>query len=163
MDLRSNGVDLYLNEKHIPSSSIVVIVHVVKGCQYNAYSLHRCRSLSHRESDGVWDWLATSMVTSFNAFITDINLTAQYNFQTLDRLWCGMAAWCVLYIAQAGFIFVYGIKRTREVRPAVLVREGNALLVKYLLDKCVRYSTYLLIFKSWKGSIEALNVLMISS
>jgi hypothetical protein len=45
-----------------------------------------------------------------------------------------------------------------EVRPAVSVRasEGNTLLVKllYSLDTSVRYSRYLLIFKSHKGSIE---------
>ncbi len=39
-------------------------------------------------------------------------------------------------------IFIYGItstKRTREVRPAVLVRENSTQLLMYLLDMCIRY------------------------
>jgi hypothetical protein len=46
--------------------------------------------------------------------------------------------------------------------PAVLVREGNMQLVKYSLDIRVRYSTHSLIFKSQKGSIEALNFLVVT-
>ena len=49
-------------------------------------------------------------------------------------------------------------KRTHEVQPAVLVREGSTqLVIYYSLDTCVRYSTYIPIFKSQKGSMEALN------
>ena len=36
--------------------------------------------------------------------------------------------------------------------------DSDTLLVRYSLDKHVRYSTYLLIFKSWKGSSEALKL-----
>jgi hypothetical protein len=63
-------------------------------------------------------------------------------------------------------IFIYGItsaKRTREVRSAILVRESKMQLVMYSLDKCIRYSTYLLTFKSQKRSIEALDFLIITS
>ena len=63
-------------------------------------------------------------------------------------------------------LFVHGImsaKRMHEVRPVVLVRESSTQLVMYSLDTCVRYSTYIPIFKSQKGSMEALNFLIISS
>ena len=53
-------------------------------------------------------------------------------------------------------IFIHGItsaRRTREARPAVLVRESST---QFVMDTCVRYSTYIRIFKSQKGSIEAL-------
>jgi hypothetical protein len=72
----------------------------------------------------------------------------------------------LLYIAHGLAIFIHGMtyaKKMREVRPAVLVREGNTLLVKYSLDIRVRYSTYLPIFKSQKRSIEALNFHIITS
>ena len=55
-------------------------------------------------------------------------------------------------------LFIHGItsaKRTREVRAAVLRRESSAQLIMYSLDTCVRYSTYIPIFKSQKGSTEA--------
>ena len=64
------------------------------------------------------------------------------------------------------FIYIHGItstKRMREVRPSLLVREGNMLLVRYSLDTRVGYSAYSLNFKSQKGSIEALNFCMITS
>ena len=56
-------------------------------------------------------------------------------------------------------LFIHGTilaTRTRKVRPVVLVRESSTQLVMYSLDTCVRYSTYTWIFKSQKGSIEAL-------
>ena len=46
-----------------------------------------------------------------------------------------------------------------EVRPAVPIREGNTLLIKYSLDTRVRYVLY--VFNSQKGSIEALNFLYV--
>ena len=63
---------------------------------------------------------------------------------------------------------IHGItsaKRTLEVRPAVLRRESSAQLIMYSLDTCVRYSTYNIIpiFKSQKGSTEALSFLAITS
>ena len=63
-------------------------------------------------------------------------------------------------------IYIHGItsaKITCEVRPLLLIREGNTLLVRYLLDTRARYSTYSLNFESQKGSIEALNFLIITS
>ena len=59
-------------------------------------------------------------------------------------------------------LFVHGIKRTREVRPAVLRRESSAQLIMYSLGTCIRYSTYIPIFKSQKGSTEALSFLAIT-
>ena len=63
-------------------------------------------------------------------------------------------------------LFIHEImsaKRTCEVRPAVLDRESSTQLLINLLDTCVSYSTYLLIFKSQKGSMEALNFEIITS
>ena len=63
-------------------------------------------------------------------------------------------------------LFIHGImsaKKTCEVQPAVLSRESSAQLIMYSLDTCVRYSTYLPIFRSQKGSTEALNFLAITS
>ena len=60
-------------------------------------------------------------------------------------------------------LFIHGItsaKRTRELRPMVLVRESSTQLLIYSLDTGVRYSRYL---KSQKGSIETLNFLIITS
>ena len=79
----------------------------------------------------------------------------------------GMAR-CVRAIYSARLaLFIHGItssKRTREVRPAVLVKESSTQFVMYSLDTCVRYSTYIIpIFKSQKGSMKALNFLAITS
>ena len=63
-------------------------------------------------------------------------------------------------------LFIHGItsaKRTREVRPTVLYRESSTQLIMYSLDTCVRYSTYIPIFRSQKGSTEALSFLAITS
>ena len=57
-------------------------------------------------------------------------------------------------------LFIHGImsaKKTCEVQPAVLSRESSAQLIMYSLDTCVKYSTYIPIFKSQKGSTEALS------
>ena len=45
----------------------------------------------------------------------------------------------------------------------VLHRESSSQLIMYSLDTCVRYSTYIPIFRSQKGSTEALNFLAITS
>ena len=61
-------------------------------------------------------------------------------------------------------LFIMAAKRKREVRSAVPVRESSIQLVIYSLDTCIRYSTYnILIFKSQKGSMEALSFLVITS
>ena len=45
----------------------------------------------------------------------------------------------------------------------MLVRESNMQLLMYSLDTHVSYSTCVLIFKTQKGSIEALNFLVFTS
>ena len=46
---------------------------------------------------------------------------------------------------------------------AVLVRESNVQLLMYLLDICICQSILLWIFRSQKGSVKALNFLLIAS
>ena len=53
---------------------------------------------------------------------------------------------------------------THEVQSVVLIRESSTQLLMQSLDTGVRYSSiYFPIFKSQKGSIEALNFLIITS
>ena len=57
-------------------------------------------------------------------------------------------------------LFIHEItsaKRTHEVQPALFVRESSTQLVMYSLDTCIP------IFKSQKGSMEALNFQVITS
>ncbi len=74
---------------HIPSSCIVLRVHMVNGRQYSActvYRPHPCRRLNRK--DGVWNWLSTSTVTSFDASITGDELDSAVqlpNFSLIDR------------------------------------------------------------------------------
>ena len=63
---------------------------------------------------------------------------------------------CMLYITIWDYV-------SQGNRPAVLVRANNILLLRYSLDARVSYSAYYLIFKSQKGSGEALNFLIITS
>jgi hypothetical protein len=65
--------DSYETIDHVPSSCIVVMVHVVKGRQHSAYTVPRA-SIAEMER------LSISIVTSFDASITGMNLTAQYSF-----------------------------------------------------------------------------------
>jgi hypothetical protein len=60
------------------------------------------------------------------------------------------------------YIYIQDYVR-QDVRPAILVRESSTQLMMYSLDICIRYSTYLPIVKSQKGSIEALNFLIVTS
>jgi hypothetical protein len=74
---------LYYEIYHIPSSCIVVVVHVVKGRHYYGYTVY--------------------IVTNLDASITETNSMARYSFLILDCLWHGGNAIlhaCVLYIAQ---------------------------------------------------------------
>ena len=76
-----------------------------------------------------------------------------------------MGVVCVSGALQEKLEPMHGItsaKRTHKVRPAVLVRESSTHFLVYLLDTCVRYS-YISIFKSQKGSTEALNFRVITS
>ena len=59
-------------------------------------------------------------------------------------------------------LFIHGLQ-LRKPRECVLVRESSMQLLKYSLDIRVSYSTCLPIFKSQKGSIEALNFLIITT
>jgi hypothetical protein len=144
-----------LHVYHNPSSCMVIRVHVVKGRQYIC-SAHIRWPI---RGDGVWDRLSTLKATNLDASITEMNLTAQllYSFQNSDR-WDRWVVDGVLYIAHAS----YRDYISQEVQPAILVKESSTQLIRYSLDTCVRYSTYLLIFKSQKGSIEALHFLVIT-
>ena len=74
-----------------------------------------------------------------------MNSTVPYSFRTSGWLRHGMQ--CSTRLA----LFIHGIalaKRMCEVRPAVLVGESSSQLLMYSLDTGIRYSTYLLIFKS---------------
>ena len=85
-------------------------------------------------------------MTNLDASITEKTLTMQDSFQSeIGRVVDG-----VLYIVHAS----YRDYVSQEVRPATLVRENSTRLVRYSLDICVRYSTYLLIFESQNGSIS---------
>jgi hypothetical protein len=103
--------------------------------------------------DGVWDRLSTSKLINLDTSITQMNLTAQYNVQI------GWVVDGMLYIAQAS----YRDYVSQEVRPAIHVRESITQLIRCSLDTCVRYTTCLLIFNSQKGSIKALNFLILTS
>ena len=94
-----------------------------------------------------------------------MNSKAQYSFRTSDRSVVARCAMCAVYSIRPA-LFIHGntkAKKTREGWPAILVRESNSQLIRYSLDTGVRYSTYLPIFKSQKGSSEALNFLIITS
>ena len=89
------------------------------------------------------------------------------NSSAVQLDWSGDMLLMLRAIYSAGLsIYIHRImsaKRTCEVRPSLLVRKGNTLLVRYSLDTRARYSTYSLNFESQKGSIEALNFLIIIS
>ena len=81
--------------------------------------------------------------------LAGMNLTVQHSFQSSDRSDRGDT--CI--IAQDS----YRDYIRQEVQPTTLVRESSRQLIRYSLDTYmyIGYSTYLLIFKSQKGSIEA--------
>ena len=59
-----------------------------------------------------------------------------------------------IYSAGLSIYYIHGIRsayRTREVRPSLLVRESNTLLVRYSLDTRARYSTYFTKFQVPEG------------
>ena len=165
---------------HVLGGCIVEMVRVVKVVNIVGSRYSTPQSQTRLWSSGVWELLSTSTVKSFKA---EKNSTAQYSFRTSDR---SGGTLCVLSLAgqplqergwparlvpdiySAGLSIYYihritSAKRTCEVRPSLLVREGNTLLVRYSLDTRARYSTYSLNFESQKGSIEALNFLIITS
>ena len=131
------------------------------GCLVSqSYQSHGCRRLNHR--DGVWGQL-----TSFDASITGDELDSAVKLPNIRSLmaWHRRRMHDAIYSARLA-LFIHGImsaKRMRKVWTVVLVRESSTQLLIYLLDKCVRYSTYLPIFKSQKGSMEALHFQVITS
>ena len=88
------------------------------------------------------------MASETDSTLKVINLDRDKH-DTASKIQIGRVADGMLYIAQLGYI-------SQEVRPAILVRESRTQLIMYSLDTCVRYFTCLLIFKSEKGSMEAL-------
>ena len=100
----------------------------------------------------------TSTLTIFN----HRRRTRQHHTASEHHVGCGMThsvhATCTYSTRLALFIHrIMSTKRMYEVRPAILVRESSTQLIMYLLDTCIRYSAYIPIFKSQKGSTEALN------
>ena len=91
-------------------------------------------------------------------------LQSQRRTQSSDR--SGGTLLMVRAIYSTGlYIYIHRITsawRMCEVRPSLLIREGNTLLVRYSLDTHARYSTYSPNFKSQKDSIEALNFCIIT-
>ena len=108
----------------------------------------------------------TLIVTSFDASITGDELKSAVqlpNFR-LTVAWRTACMMCAIYNARlALFHGITSAKRTRDLQPVVLVGESSMQLAIYLLDTCIGYSTYLLIIKSQKSSMEALNFLIIAS
>ena len=90
----------------------------------------------------------------------EIHSTVHYSFRISD--WSGLWLFSVMHMMRAIYsaswlYFIHMINLCKPRERMKFVREGNALLVRYSLDEHIRYSTYLLIFKSWKGPSEALN------
>ena len=85
---------IFINEKldHIPSSWIVLMVHMVKGHQYSVYTVykpHQCWHLNRR--NGVWDWLLT------------LTMAVSITGDELDSFW---TSGCTCYILhKASFIY----------------------------------------------------------
>ena len=113
------------------------------------------------------DRLLTSIVTSLNATIIDeLNGTVQLpNFRLImvfyaicmhEHVLCYMQCQLTLFIHHG----ITQAKGTREVRPAILIRECDTQLVRYLQDTLHIYQ-----FSSHaqKVSIEALTFLILTS
>ena len=67
-----------------------------------------------------------------------------YIMCTVSSYWgCGQ----VFHNNYSSFIYPrdYVSQKTREIRPAVLLRESSTQLIMYSLDTCVGYSTYIII------------------
>ena len=69
---------------------------------------------------------------------------------------------CAIYIYSTGQERITSTKRTRGVQAAVLLRELNRQLLKYLLDIQISKCISLPIFKPQMGSMEALNLFIIT-
>ena len=107
---------------------------------------------------------STSIVTSFDASVTGDELDSAVqlpNFRSVVALRAACSMHDAIYSARLALhVFIHGImsaKRTREVRPVVLIGESSTqLLMGY------RHQI-LYILTDFQVSIEALNFLIIAS
>ena len=118
--------DFHNNEKldHIPSSYIVLMVHVVKGRQYT----HRRRGLNRMQR---WS-LRPTLDFEFRCF-------NHRQHGTASELQIGRGMMRAINSARLA-LFIHRItsaKRTREVRPALLVGESSTQLLMYSLGMYV--------------------------
>ena len=92
---------MYEKLDHIPSSCIVLMVHMVLGHQYSVCTVYKpygCQCLNHR--DGVCDRLSISTVTSFDASIIGDELNTVVQLPNFRLLVAWHAACMMLYIVQ---------------------------------------------------------------
>ncbi len=84
------------------------------------------------------------------------------SFQTSDQSIVARTRFyiCVLYIVAMG---LRKPRKRMKFGQRYLSEKSSSQLMRYSLDTGVRYSTYVPIFKSQKGSSEALNFLIIIS
>jgi hypothetical protein len=145
-DSVSSHILYYETLYHIPS---IIVVHMVKGRQHSVHI--RCPN----RGDGV------SRPQKWQILMLQ---SQRWTWQrsTASKIQISRVVDGVLYIAQATYVYIRDYAR-QDFQPAIFVRESSTQLIMYSLDICVRYSTYLPIFKSQKGSIEALNFLIITS
>ena len=129
---------------HIPSSWMTIMVRVVEGCQHSAH----IRCSNHR--DGV------SRPQKWPILVLQ-EQRGTWQCITASKVQIGRIVDSLLYIEQASYIYVQDYVR-QEIWPAILVRESK-VFTGYIR---FWYSTYLPIFKSQKGSIQALNFFIIT-
>ena len=73
----------------------------------------------------------------------EMNSTRQYSSKLQIARGMACSTHNTIYSARLFIHRITSAQRTREVRPAVLVRKSSTQLSIYLLDTYVRYSTYL--------------------
>ena len=123
------GDDLTIVMKTWPhphcSGYIILMVYNIMVMVVNIVRAQSTNHIDAGPSDGVWDWLSISIVTSFNASITGDEFDSSIQLPSI-RL---VAAWhvvCILYTVQ-GYSFIY---------------------------TGIRYSTYLLILSLRKAPLR---------
>ena len=85
-------------------------------------------------------------MTNLNISITDVNLTAQYgSIVPCTHIKCTRAIYILgkVYL-DVDYKCTLVSQRTHKIQPATLVRESNTQLLRYSLDTCISFSTYLL-------------------
>ena len=93
------------------------------------------------------------MVTGFDASIAKTNSRAQYSFQASDWLQHAARMMCAIYSTRLA-LFIHGITFSQGYLSEKIT---------HCLQSIRWIHVYLLIFKFQKGSIEALNFLIITS